>query len=86
MSERTMRRKAFEIGYELQKGYRCYLMGGGQPVLDEAGNKISGYNIRCMSNNTLVHGCYNNICDHLYDLDDVKGFLKEEYESAGLVF
>lgn len=72
-----LRRKAYSVGCEIQKGYRHYITKDYPVYRDENGDKVQGYNVRYMSTNTLAHGCYNEVYDHLWDLDDVENFLME---------
>ena len=78
-SERTLRRRADAIGYRLEKGFVHQLVEG-YPVWD----REVGYNIIDNEYNYMVYGCYNNVFDHLFTLEDVEDFLKTEYVEAGL--
>ena len=78
-NEKTLRKRANEIGYRLEKGF-IHQMVEGYPVWD----REVGYNIIDTINNCLVSGCYNNVFDHLFKLEDVEDFLKTEYVESGL--
>ncbi len=81
--ERTLRRKALNINYEIHKGYVHY-MDNGAVFKDESGNKQTGYSVTDLSTGFDVYGCYNNCFDNLWDLQDVESFLKEQYKHLEL--
>ena len=82
LSEKTLRRRAAKTGYEISKGFQHYHNGG--IVTNYLGEKFTGYNVIDTRQNSLVWPCYNQICDHLFTLEDVESLLKEIYQGAEL--
>lgn len=82
MRECTLRRKAKNAGYRISKGFQ-HQMTGNYPV---APDREVGYNVEDLTIGCLVWGCYNEIRDHLWTLEDVEEFLREVYEDNGLTF
>lgn len=80
-SEKTIYKKARAIGYSVHKG-KLHFMSSSYPVYSDE----VGYNVVDDSTGITVWGCYNNIFDHLWNIEDVEDFLKKEYDSLGLVF
>lgn len=78
-SEKTLYKKARAIGYSVHKG-KVHFLNGNYPVYSDE----IGYNVVNDSVGTLVLGCYNNVLDHLWDLDDVESFLKSKYNDLEL--
>ena len=77
ISLKTLQRRARELGYEVSKGYSRYLMTGNAIVRDCCGEPYTGYNVTDLRLNCLAWPCYNEVCDHLFTLEDVVDFLKE---------
>lgn len=81
LSEKTIYKKARAIGYSVNKG-KVHFLSKEYPVFcDDV-----GYNVRDDSLGCFVWGCYNEVLDHLWDLEDVENFLKSEYDMLGLKF
>lgn len=80
-SEQTIYKKARAIGYSVHKG-KVHFMSNNYPVYSDE----VGYNVVDNSTGFTVWGCYNNLFDHLWNLDDVEDFLKSEYDNLGLTF
>lgn len=76
LTERTIKRRAEQLGYKVSKGYQRYLMPGNAIVRDCNGEPFTGYNVIDLKLNCLAWSCYNEICDHLFTLEDVIEFLK----------
>ena len=76
----TIRRKANDINYSVEKGFVHY-----RDVVDydQNGERHSGYMVMDLETGCYVQGCYDKNFDHLWDLDDVINFLKEEYLILG---
>ncbi|MCC8081803.1 MAG: hypothetical protein LIO80_07355 [Lachnospiraceae bacterium] len=70
-SEKTLRRRAHKIGYQVVKGRRNY-------VSDRNGFMILNPVLNC-----VVRGTIDGLT-FCMDVDDVEDFLKDEYESLGL--
>lgn len=85
-SERTLRRKARNAGYCIEKGFQHWLSKDYPIYTYPFGERETGYNITDLATNTLVYGCHNGNVDHLFSLDDVEEFLTEVYAENGLVF
>ena len=79
----TIRRKANDINYNVEKGFVHY-----RDVVDydQNGERHSGYMVKNLENGFYVSGCYDEDFDFLWDLDDVIKFLKERYEALGLTW
>lgn len=80
LSERTLRKKARDIGYSIHKGLKRYMSDNYIVEPKELGYMVmdnSGY---------YVWGSYNNVFTHLWDIRDVSDFLQSEYERLGLKF
>lgn len=77
--EKTLRRRALNIGYEIHKGYVHYIYNGAV-FKDNADNKQIGYSIMDLSTGLYIYGCYNNLFDNLWTLQDTEKFLKEQYK------
>lgn len=80
MTEKTLRRKAHNIGYSIHKGLKRYMSGNYIVEPKEVGYMVmddSGY---------YVWGSYNKVFTHLWDIHDVTDFLQSEYERLGLKF
>ena len=82
-SESTIRRKAYRIGYQVQKGFQHFRR---EVLYDLNGERYTGYMIKDLNTGYYVWSCYNENFDHLWNLDDVVEFLEGEYESLGLVW
>lgn len=77
-SEKTLRRKASNIGYRIQKGP---LMSGNLRVA----YGDPGYSIIDCKYNTIVYGLCNGFYN-LLQLEDVEEFLRDEYDALELAF
>ena len=80
-SEKTIYKKARNIGYSVKKG-KVHFMSSAYPVYSDD----VGYNVIDNQTNSMVWGCYNSVFDHLWSLEDVEGFLKEQYSALGLEY
>lgn len=80
----TIRKKAYKIGYRVNKGFRRYHNGG--LWRDWNGVPRTGYNVVDLSQNILVWDCYDSNYDHLWTLEDVEEFIKGEYEKAEIEY
>ena len=67
LSLNTLRRRALNAGYELQKGKQRYLHRGWGLVRDYAGNTYDGYQVYDQRLGAVVAGL-NDINDHDLDL------------------
>lgn len=76
--ERTLRRKALNIGYEIHKGYVHYIYNG-TVFKNSAGKKQAGYSVMDLSTGFYIYGCYDSLFDNLWSLHDVENFLKKQY-------
>lgn len=77
----TLRNKAYNINYKVEKGFVHY-----RDVVDYDchGKRHSGYDVLDLETGFYVPGCYDEHFDHLWDLDDVANFLKDQYAKRGL--
>ena len=82
-TEGTLRRKAYNIGYQVQKDFQHF---GRYVYHDSYGDRYTGYMVRDLRTGFYEWGCYDSNFDHLWDLDDVADFLKGEYEARGLAW
>ena len=80
-SEGTIYKKARNIGYSVKKG-KVHFMHSDYPVYSDE----IGYNVIDDQLNCMVWGCYNEVFDHLWSLEDVENFLRDEYRYLGLQF
>ena len=80
-SESTLRRRAYEIGYQVMKGFQhcCQHVWH-----DSSGERYTGYMVKDLSNGFCIWGSYSENFDFLWDLEDVEEFLKEQYDALGL--
>lgn len=83
---RKLRKKAAKVGYGINKGFQHWLSEGYPIFRDCYGDRSIGYNVIDWSTGFNVWGSYNNMMDHLWNLDDVEEFIKGEYERLGLSF
>ena len=76
----TIRRKAYDVNYKVEKGFVHY-----RDVVDydQYGERHSGYMVMDLETGYYVNGCYDENYDHLWDLDDVISFLMEKYSALG---
>lgn len=79
-NESQLRRKAYKVGYRLNKGFQHFL-GKGYPV---AFREV-GYNVIDIDTSCIVCG-NNDVYDHLFSLDDVEEFLREVYKANDMKF
>lgn len=77
----TIRRKAYNINLQVEKGFQHFR---DEVYYDADGKRQTGYMVLDLEIGYYVKGCYDEWFDHLWDLDDVVKFLKEEYEALGL--
>ncbi len=82
-SETTLRRLAREAGYQINKGFQHWTVGGGIWV-NAWGEREIGYLVTDLATGFAVWGSYDDIVDHTWQLADVEKFLKKVYESNGL--
>ena len=82
MSERTLRRKAYRIGYRVEKGV---VRHSGNICRDCFGERFSGYMIRDIAADSIEAGCYNGYTYQL-SLNDVELFLRDRYNALGLAW
>jgi hypothetical protein len=79
--ESTIYKKARNIGYSINKG-KVHFLSAEYPVYcDDV-----GFNVIDNQTGFTIWGCYNNVLDHLWSLEDVETFLKEQYESLGMEY
>lgn len=81
--EKTLRKKALNIGYQIHKGFVHYMYNG-SILTDSNGNRQSGYSIEDLNIGLHLMDCNNGVFDNLWDLSDVENFLKQKYSSLGL--
>lgn len=81
-SEQTLRRKSAEAGYRIHKGFQHY--HNGAIVTNWNGERFTGYDVVDLATEFSVWGCYDQNCDHLWQLEDVEEFLKDVYLKNGL--
>lgn len=79
----TLRKRAYKVNHKISKGFQHYLYNN-TVVRDCNGDAYTGYNLEDLSRGFLVWGCYDNICDHLWTLEDIEEYLKGIYEENGL--
>ena len=90
---RRLRRIARNLGYSIEKGYVHYItvyqVRRGveehwcSPVyINQNGEKETGYIVKDDRTGFYVWGSYNDVYDHLWNLDDVESFLKREAEKT----
>lgn len=77
MTETTLRKRAANAGYKISKGFQHY--HNGAIVANWNGERFTGYNVIDLATGYPVQGCYDNNCDHLWNLEDVEQFLKDVY-------
>lgn len=86
-SLRTIKKRAEKIGYEVSKGLSHYMFSD-CPIFTfaDTGERCTGYDVKDLTTGFYVWGCYNNIRDHLWSLEDVDNFLQKEYKRLGLEY
>lgn len=84
-SYETIRKKAREAGFKVNKGFQHYWRNGAV-IRDYNGAAYTGYIVENLSTGMLVWGCYDEHYDHLWTLEDVEEFIKAEYEKAELEY
>ncbi len=82
-SESTLRKRAYKIGYQVQKGFMHF---GKSVFYDQNGERSSGYMVKELQYGFYVWGGYDSNFDFLWSIEDVEDFLKEQYESLGLTW
>ena len=80
-SESTLRRRAYDIGFQVEKGFQHFHEFIYHNSYDE---RFTGYMVKDLDTGFYEWGSYNENFDHLWDLDDVAEFLMQEYEARGL--
>ncbi len=77
----TIRQKAYKINFQVEKGFIHY-----RDVVDHdySGNRHTGFMVKDLETGFYVKGCYDENFDHLWEIDDVVSFLKEQYEILGI--
>lgn len=81
----TIKKRAFGVGYRVEKGFQHYLYNGAF-VTDYRGNRYRGYKVMNLSNGLYEWGSYNDLFDYLWTLEDVEKFLKSVYKAARLEY
>ena len=76
----TIRQKAYEINYKVEKGFVHYR---DTVYYDQSGERHSGFTVIDLATGFYEKGCYDENFDHLWGLDDVISFLKGKYSSLG---
>lgn len=84
LSEYAIKSRARKAGYSVSKGFVHYLSGG--TFRRYNGERDTGYNVKDLSTGSLVWGCYNNVYDHQWSLEDVDEFIRSVYEANGLAY
>lgn len=84
-SEGTIRKKALNAGYKVEKGFQHYHYNGAIHK-NMNGERFTGYNVLDLSTNTYVLDCYDNNFDHLWSLEDVEEFISSVYKESGLEY
>jgi hypothetical protein len=79
----TLRRRAYEIGYQVKKGFQHY---GMYVYHDQYGDRYPGYMVIDLQTGFPVWGSYDSNFDFLWSIEDVDDFLKEQYEAQGLAW
>ena len=82
--EKKARKKAYEAGYKVSKGFQHY--NNGAVCRDCNGEAYTGYMVLDLTTNTYVWDCYNEHFDNLWTLEDVEDFIKGKYEEAGIKY
>ena len=83
-TEKTIRRKAQNLGYIVRRGYVRT-----KAVPSTVVDTVSGYTIYNTVNNsgaTYMIAGYSDLYFNLLTLDEVESFLEEAYKVQGLVF
>ena len=82
-SEKTIYKKALNIGYKIEKGLvREY----GEIYRDVTGRRFSGYNLLDAETGEPDHRSLYNGRDHMLSLEGIEDRLKEEYESLDMEY
>ena len=84
-SIQTIRKKAYEVGYKVSKGFQHYMFGGAV-VRDCNRAAYTGYIVEDMTTGLLVWGCYDANYDHLWTIEDVEEFIKGEYKKSEIEY
>ena len=83
-TEDTLRNKANRIGFQIEKGFQHD--EDGDPIKTATG-RITGYQVKNLEDGSYVWGSrIEGGADHLWTLDDVENFLRDEYNNRGLQF
>lgn len=80
-TEKTIRRKAYDLGYKLEKNYMRY-MAFNNAIVEP---KATGYMLFDLRTNEYVWGSYNDCFCYLWSLEDVENYLRE-VDTEKLVF
>lgn len=78
----TIRQKAYKIGYQVKKGFQHI---GRSVFYDSTGERHVGYTVSDIYTGLCAGGISGDF-DNLWSLDDVVDFLKDEYESCGMIW
>ena len=82
-SESTLRRRAYKIGYQVQKGFQHY---GKFVYHDQYGDRFSGYMVKDLQTGLYEWDGFDSNFDFLWTIEDVEDFLRERYEALGLAW
>ena len=82
-SEKTLRRRAYKIGYQVLKGYQ-HQQAGRAICRDCYGVPYTGFMVKDLTTGSM-YGIYPSN-DFELTLEDVEAFLKEKYEECGLTW
>ena len=84
-SEGTIRKKALNAGYKVEKGFQHYRYND-SVLTDCDGKRLTGYNVVDLCNGWPVHGSCDDNFDHLLSLEDVEEFISSVYKESGLEY
>lgn len=80
--ERKARKKAFNAGYQVKKGFTHWLSSN-SVYTNMSGERFTGYEVWDLSNGMAVLGVDGNF-DYNATLEEVEDYLKTVYEENGL--
>lgn len=83
--ERKARRKAYELGYKVKKGFKHWMYNGAV-FRNMNGEALTGYMVEDLSTGYYVWDSYDNNLDHQWTLENVEDFLKDICEKNGLKY
>lgn len=82
-SEATLRKRAKEIGFQIEKGFQHDDFG--DIVERKYIGRITGYQVKDIEEGSYVWGSrIEGGADHIWTLDEVENFLRNAYEERGL--